>query len=1124
MAGDFSTTFGNSDQNDASVSATSFTGTLTAGSDVITSVSSTTGIKTGMLIYGPFGITNYTPATVLSVGNGVIVVSETPTYQFNGHFTNASNTITVDYTTYNLAVGMSLAGNGIANGTTITDIAGSVISISTSTTSSSSGTEVINATGTFSGVAFTFFNEEDAFLSYTTPTATPSSAGNGNLGPYAISLTSSTNGSRQFAIDTSFEPYRREAFRHRTIPAQRQSIMMTNIAGQGTVNTEGLWRREQTEWSMGAGQQYLDRKSDSQETRFYQSKGVDVFSFPLQATLLPDTFRKDSIGSVNNNLMMSRCGDYVVYVNGATVSYVNATPTGRDGGGRLTEWGSATTCTFNTIDGGTAPSTIYSITTNDTYVFIAADTGIWLCNIATSSQFYLYMAPDTDNEGYTLVRWANDQLIASNGNKLYAIQPRQDPTISTNTYPFWGNPPSTANAQSSITTIEPQYNGTNFALVTTQTPHNLVAGQPISITDSATSASITSITQQITFTGNVTSGSVTITNVNATGLVVGMALTSSHITSGQTITAINGKTLTISAAATGTATKEKITAAFTGYATVQTGVPHNLGAGEDITIAVTAPTGAVAYNTPNANQPAPTVKTVVDSTTFIYETTAPTGTTAATAGTVSGNGSYGYNTTYQVASVISTTQFTIACTFTGAGATKGTVVNSSLPDLLYAHENPSWIWSDATSGLTQIYYSGYVKSGSGKFYSGGIYRSDLLGSSTSTAAGISTITSSSITAPFQLDTPILALPMSPDEYPVCLASYLNFIFVGTNRGIRMTQTLSIYDPTATATGDLKSGPLIPNILQPVTQPVTAIVGDGRYVWFAWNNYDDQSTGLGKLDLAEFIKGDPLTPAYASDIMVNQVPGANNIINSLDWDPYFNTPIMAIGGSGIWGPSAQNEGGNPIVYKYVPSGNITSGIFDYGIPDKKIPVYFDYGAIAPASKGTGIQAFIDIDPNDSDAAGLQVLPSYPQNGDTSVSEFPVPNYHAEQFSVSLTLISDAPNHGYSPILHRWTLKAWPAAVAGTSIMIVVQLFSVAVVDGMETFVDPYDNFIWLENRRQNQEILTYQEGPLSVTGVIDTLDWLPHKRRDNYENGFEGDCVITFKTVSPYVYTPVQQIL
>ena len=112
------------------------------------------------------------------------------------------------------------------------------------------------------------YDKYDAlFSSLTAPSGSPSVVA--NLGPYSIAI----NG-RVFTVDTSFEPYRREAFRHKTIPAQRQSINLTNIAGEGTVNTEGLWRREQQDWGMGAGQLYLDRKGDNAENRYYTSKGL----------------------------------------------------------------------------------------------------------------------------------------------------------------------------------------------------------------------------------------------------------------------------------------------------------------------------------------------------------------------------------------------------------------------------------------------------------------------------------------------------------------------------------------------------------------------------------------------------------------------------------------------------------------------------------------------------------------------------------------------------------------------------------------------------------------------------------------------------------------------------------
>jgi len=666
-----------------------------------------------------------------------------------------------------------------------------------------------------------------------------------NLGPYAVAI----NG-RQFTIDTSFEPYRREAFRHRTVPAQRQSINMTNISGQGTVNTEGLWRREQTDWTMGSGQQSLDRKGDSQETRFLTSKGVDPFSTSYQLTLLNDVAHKYTTSATN--VLTSRCGNAIFIVDGTTVK-------------STTDWVTFQTYTFSTSGTYAAPTVIRSIDSSDSYIFLATDAGIFYMQEGVGTVLYGFAKPDSGlwAGGYSLVRWCNDQVIAASyqnpnnstlGNRLYAFAPGHV------TFPNGGTPP------------------------------------------------------------------------------------------------------------------------------------------------------------------------------------------------------------------------------TGAAPT-------TLADTLNTHANPYWVWSDATGGETQVYFTGYVQQSSAK-YSGCVYRSGY------------TLNGSGVIQPFSLNTPVQALPMSPDEVPLCIQSYLNFIFVGTNRGIRMCQTLSIYDPTATATGDLKAGPLIPNILGPsVNSGVTAITGDGRFVWFAWNNYDTTSTGLGKLDLSTFVNGDPLTPVYASDLMVT----GQGTINSLDWDFITNGPVFSVSGLGVY--TKDNT-------KYVTSGTVNSGLISYGIPDKKIPVFFDYGAIVPS--GGQVQATVIVDPNDPDYAGPVVLPAITSSSEAEVS---VPSgYRAEQFQVSVTLTSDS-NNTTTPILYRWTLKAWPAAVSETSITVVLQLFSVDVVDGLEMYVDPYESFIFLENLRQAQQIVTYQEGPLTANVIVEGLDWLPHKRRDNYQNGFEGDCVVTLKTIGGYVYTP-----
>jgi len=350
----------------------------------------------------------------------------------------------------------------------------------------------------------------------------------------------------------------------------------------------------------------------------------------------------------------------------------------------------------------------------------------------------------------------------------------------------------------------------------------------------------------------------------------------------------------------------------------------------------------------------------------------------------------------------------------------------------------------------------------------------------------------------------------------------------------------VYDPTATATGDLKSGPLIPNILTPLTYPVTAILGDGRFVWFAWNNYDASvgttnlfSTGLGKLDLTTFINGDPLAPVYASDLMVGYNassgytydPSSNTgkgLVNALTWNPVTNLPVITVGGLGMYQPYATNTSGRIVATKYVVSGTLTTSVFDYGIPDQKAPVYFEYGG--QAQNNSAISATVICEPLETLSGQELTVPIFysPTSLGQAAKEYALPsNPKSSQFQVVVVLSSGqkTSSNDSTPILYRWTLKSFPNVVSGTNISVVLQLFSVDVVDGVEVYIDPYDNFYWLESLRQAQNLVTYTEGPLSTSvAIIESLDWIPHKRRDNYENGYEGDCVVTLKTLGPYSYT------
>jgi hypothetical protein len=339
--------------------------------------------------------------------------------------------------------------------------------------------------------------------------------------------------------------------------------------------------------------------------------------------------------------------------------------------------------------------------------------------------------------------------------------------------------------------------------------------------------------------------------------------------------------------------------------------------------------------------------------------------------------------------------------------------------------------------------------------------------------------------------------MSPDEYPTCLQGYLDYIFIGTNRGIRMTQPDS--------QGGLTSGAALPSIVQPVTKPVRAITGDGRFVWFGWSNYDNASTGLGRLDLTNNIANTALTPAYQSDLMTG---GPGEVLDAA-WDPTLALPLFAVSGKGFYTTDTT---------KYVTQGYIKSGGITYGVPDHKIPVFFDYGVDmpdnTPATATPGyVNADLEVEPFDP-SQNQTLAVSQASEGQSQVSISSGSAYKSEMFQVTVYLHSDS-QQVTTPTLYRYTLLSWPATVSETQIIVPVQLHLVNIVDGMETYVDPYDAFMYFENLRQSQTIITYQESTLTANVVVTLLDWQPHKRQGNYESGFEGNCIVYLTTVGGY---------
>ena len=152
---------------------------------------------------------------------------------------------------------------------------------------------------------------------------------------------------RPYLIDTKSGEFGRQ-FDARV----RDSVDQSAEPGESAINPQGLWRRSQSSWHYGAGQEYADT-ADAEAYRFYTSKGVNVWDRG-KLSLLPDTTQ--SYATSNSNLYMATASDRIYGTDGQSVKYT-------------TDWSTFTTVT------STAASNLYSIASDGYNVFFSYANG-----------------------------------------------------------------------------------------------------------------------------------------------------------------------------------------------------------------------------------------------------------------------------------------------------------------------------------------------------------------------------------------------------------------------------------------------------------------------------------------------------------------------------------------------------------------------------------------------------------------------------------------------------------------------------------------------------------------------------------------------------------------------------
>ena len=174
----------------------------------------------------------------------------------------------------------------------------------------------------------------------------------------------------------------------------RNSTDQSTEPGESSINSQGLWRRSQSSWHYGAGQEYSDT-TDAEPYRFNTSKGVNVWERG-KLSLLKDTTQ-----------ILSDAADTLKSIVAGTRLYVAS-------GGNVTFYtsltASPTSCTAE--PGGD----VNSITSDGYNVWVGfAAHGIHVTNTSTGA-FSSYI---TGTDTFTRIKYVKGRLMAAAGHHMY---------------------------------------------------------------------------------------------------------------------------------------------------------------------------------------------------------------------------------------------------------------------------------------------------------------------------------------------------------------------------------------------------------------------------------------------------------------------------------------------------------------------------------------------------------------------------------------------------------------------------------------------------------------------------------------------------------------------------------
>lgn len=387
--------------------------------------------------------------------------------------------------------------------------------------------------------------------------------------------------------------------------------------------------------------------------------------------------------------------------------------------------------------------------------------------------------------------------------------------------------------------------------------------------------------------------------------------------------------------------------------------------------------------------------------------------------------------------------------------TPGTSANN--PGALYTHPNTNFQWVGFAGGQNFIYCAGYAGNRSL------IYKTQIKADGTA------------------LDIPTVAAELPQGEIVNTIDGYLGYVLIGLTNGWRFCSSDN--------DGNLVVGPLIET-----GTSVQAFAGIGQYIYFGWTNFDSESTGIGRMNIADQVATNQ--PSYASDLMVT---GQGTVLDIHEFD---NEPVFTVSGLGAYRKHSTD---------LVSSGFLESGVYRWGVPDAKFVPKWDLRT-EPLNGTVMISAAYNAGDDATDSS-FNVIGTMTALGSLEAT-FDGAELKVFEIDAKVTMTRSTTNPALGPTVTRWMARAYAAPLRSQIFSVPLLLHHVVTpASGRDYWVDVENERVLLEDLVLNPRVVQYQEGERAYSVIVEDVRWTPMRPYDMHKPwDWDGTCTVIMRSV------------